>query len=193
MSNKKAASKQEEHNVWIIEKIESNFAKKTGQLGRAKAYSIEQDDNGNEVTEFTGEFDDVKLTNSREDLAPLYLNRKWTFAGDEATLKDLVNKIELTYPENSPKAGEVITTANVNNELDAFFSHPHWREGGRFMIRGGKQVVSDDDPEFKFLLLCLKGGTRVTSDEDIFEAAGSKFRIIKSNVDKKSERYCGIR
>lgn len=184
---KKTVNKSEERNVWIIEKIESNFAKKTGHLGRAKAYTIEKDENGNEISEFTGEFDDTKLSNSKEDLAPLYLNRKWSFAGDDATLKELVKEIKLTYPESHAKSGEIITEANVNNEVDPFFSHPHWREGGRFVIRGGKQVVADDDPEFKFLLLCLKGGTRFISDEDVFEAAGSKFRILKSNVDKKSD------
>lgn len=184
---KKVTQADKTKNVWIIEKIESTFTKRTGFLGRAKTYNLSTDDSGNEVTEFAGDFDGVKFAESREDISPLYINRKWQFAGDDATLKELIGQIKLTYPEGHLRAGELITEANLNNEIDPFFSHPHWRDGARFTMIGGKQVVSDDDPEFKFLLLCLKGGTQVTTDDEIFEAAGSKYRIVKSNVDRKSD------
>ena len=184
---KKVTQTDKTKNVWIIEKIESSFAKKTGYLGRARTYNLNTDEYGEEVSEFAGDFDGVKFAESREDISPLYIDRKWQFAGDEATLKELVNQIKLTYQEGHPKAGELITEANLNNEVDPFFSHPHWRDGARFTMIGSKHIISDDDPEFKFLLLCLKGGTRVTTDEEIFEAAGSKYRVVKSNADRRSD------
>lgn len=178
--------KQIDKNIFIIEKIDSNFTKKTGYLGRAKAYKISQDDNGNDITEYNGDFDNIKFADSREDLAPLFINRKWQFSGDDATLKLLVNQIKLTYADGHPKAGEIITEANVHNELDPFFSHKYWREGARFTMIGNKHVIKENDPEFNFLLLCLKGGTVVTTEDDIYEAAGSKYKILKSNVDRKA-------
>jgi len=183
-----SAASTPEKNVYIIEKIESGFAKKTGMLGRARSYELKYDEDRNEtVPEFSGDFDKVKFPESKEDLAPLYINRKWQFKGDNATLTELVKQIGLTYPIGHPKEGDIITEANINNEIDPFFSHKHWREGALFTMIGGKQVVRDDDPEFKFLLLCLQGGNMTTTDGDLYEAAGSKFRIVKSNADTKAD------
>ena len=100
---KKVTQTDKTKNVWIIEKIESSFAKKTGYLGRAKTYNLNTDEYGEEVSEFSGDFDGVKFAESREDISPLYIDRKWQFAGDEATLKELVNQIKLTYQEGHPK------------------------------------------------------------------------------------------
>lgn len=178
---------EEKNTTYIIEKVASGIKVSSGRLGRAQTYRVTVDENGESRSELIGDFTGTKFPNSNEDLTPLYdtIKGKWDFSGDDATLQALVKEIKLRYPDRHYDKGKVIESASLTDPNDPFFGNPSWRDDIDFVLKGGQAILNSINPRHRFLLLCQKGNRHTSSDDTLYESAGTKYKITQSNHDSK--------
>lgn len=107
--------------------------------------------------------------------------RSYDLKIDQKDLDELVKEIGFF-----DKAGNPITTANLRNELDPFFSHPNMY----FKIENGANTVDDSDPFARLQIIWMKQQPEYSmKGEAVNPALNSmkKYTISTTAIDNETE------
>ena len=110
--------------------------------------------------------------------------RKWGFAGEIVTLKELVADCKMRHSWGNRK-GQIIepNEVDITNPDDPFFDHPDFQ----IRLENGKAKLDLNDPKQKFLYLCFSDDPQITnhkSNTNTLVTQHQKFEIIDIHEEK---------
>ena len=142
----------------------------TGSGGRLRPAIYEQTVvNPNADGNFVENFEDRPFLRSKRHLTPVWntLGHAWFFDGTPEALGVLINRMQLRYPKEHERKGQVISNEHANPEdrlrdrYDPVFNHRKFFT--EFSLNEGRMTLDPNEPSHEFMSLCLSADKNVAN------------------------------
>lgn len=130
--------------------------------------------------DFEEEYTGRPFMGARKYIPPIWdtIKNRWYFDGSVDELQRLISQMNLRYPKDHPKRGQIIepgnTEARLSDRYDAVFTHKEFFTG--YYLSDGRTSLDPTDAKQKFLYLCYR------ANKDVWDKASEDKRPNKRRL-----------
>lgn len=150
--------------------------------GRTLVPSIfrQKEKNPRQDGDFEEEYTNRPFMGAKKFIPPIFdtIKNRWFFSGTPQDLDRLIAKMNLRYPADHPKRGQIIEPGNAEARLtdkyDPVFNHRDFFTG--FYLSDGRASLNTQNSRDEFIYLCYKG------NKDVWDKTSPDTRVNKRRL-----------